>query len=197
MPASQIILGRVVDPNKKPLANAVVSAGSTTLGNTTYGSPPEGTDPLAVTDEQGEFEIRCSRKFDAMELRVEALRFARQNFAETRPRPRRQDFVVTLGAALAGRVLQGGKPVKDITIGAASVDRGIGQFTGDFVTGTGDDGRFVFPHLPPDRQYAVYGLMNSMKSIGALPARTLRLKGDGLKTDMADWQVVPGLRHTK
>ncbi len=194
MPASQIILGRVIDPNKKPLANAVVSVGSTTIGNTTYGSPPEGTDPLAVTDEQGEFEIRCPKKFDAMELRVEALRFARRNFAETRPGPRRQDFVVTLGAALAGRVLQNGKPVKNITVGVASVDRSMGHFTGDFVTGTGDDGRFVFPNLPPDREYAVYGLMDSMNGIGALPAKTLRLKGDGSKTDMADWQVVPGLR---
>ena len=61
MPPSQIILGRVLDPAKKPLANAVVSVEDTTVGNVTYGSPPAGTAPLAVTDELGEFESAAPR----------------------------------------------------------------------------------------------------------------------------------------
>ncbi len=194
MPPTQILLGRVLDPNKKPLANAVVSVSSTTIGNTTYGSPPNGTDPLAVTDEQGEFEIRCPKKFDAMELRVEALRFARRNIPEVRPGTRRQDFIVTPGVALAGRVLHQGKPMKNVTIGVVSVDRSMGNFTGDFVTGTGEDGRFVFPNLPPDREYAVYGLMESLKSIGVLPTKSVRVNGDGSKKDLGDWHVVAGFR---
>src|SRR5208283_1912010 len=102
-------------------------------------------------------------------LRVEARGFARRGFPETRPGPERRDLVVTPGAALIGRVLRDGKPVKNITVGVASVDRTMGNFTGDFVTGTGEDGRFVFPNVPPGREYAAYGLMDSLKGIGALP----------------------------
>jgi uncharacterized GH25 family protein len=194
MPPSQIISGRVLDPAKRPLANAVVSVESTTIGNTTYGRPPEGTDPLAVTDEKGEFEMRCPEKFDSMELRVEARGFARRGFPETRPGPRRQDLVVTAGAALTGRVLDGGRPARNITVGVASVDRSIGNFTGDFVTGTGEDGRFVLPNLPPHREYAVYGLMDSLKGIGALPTRIVRLGGDGSTNLLDDWKLTAGFR---
>ena len=194
MPPSQIILGRVLDPAKKPLAHAVVSVEDTTVGNVTYGSPPAGTDPLAVTDETGEFELRCPQKFDSMNLRVEARGFARRGFPETRPGPERRDLVVTPGAALIGRVLRDGKPVKNITVGVASVDRTMGNFTGDFVTGTGEDGRFVFPNVPPGREYAAYGLMDSLKGIGALPTRIVRAGGDNSTNNMGDWKLASGFR---
>ncbi len=194
MPTSQIILGRVLDPDKKPLANAVVSVEGTMIGNSTRGWPPEGTDPLAVSDESGEFEIRCPIKFDAMNLRVEARGFARRDFPQVRPGPVRRELGVTVGAVLTGRVLHSGKPVTNITIGVASVNRGIGEFTGDFVTGTGADGTFAFLNLPPDREYAAYGLMDSLKGIGALPTRTVRVKGDSSKNDLGDWELSPGWR---
>lgn len=194
MPPSQIILGRVLDPDKKPLPNAVVSVEGTIIGNTTRGWPPEGTDPLGVTDESGEFEIRCPIKFDAMNLRIEARGFARRDFPQVRPGPVRRELGVTVGAVLTGRVLHSGKPVTNITIGVASVNRGIGEFTGDFVTGTGADGKFAFLNLPPDREYAAYGLMDSLKGIGALPTRTVRVKGDGSTNDLGNWELSPGWR---
>jgi hypothetical protein len=85
--------------------------------------------------------------------------------------------VVTRGAALIGHVLREGKPVKHITLGVVSVDRAM-NFTGDFITGTGEDGRFIFPNLQPGREYAAYGLMESLKGIGALPTRIVRAGGD-------------------
>jgi len=194
MPPSQIILGRVLDPAKKPLAHAVVSVETTSFGDATSSSAPAGTDPLAVTDERGEFELRCPQKFDSMNLEVEARGFARRHFPETRPGPERRDLVVTPGAALIGRVLRNGKPVKTITIGVASVDRTMGNFTGDFVTGTGEDGRFTFPNLPPGREYAAYGLMDSLKGIGALPTRIVRLGGDSSTNNLGDWELAAGFR---
>jgi uncharacterized GH25 family protein len=194
MPPSQIILGRVLDPANRPVASAVVSIETTSFGDTTSSSAPAGTDPLAVTDDKGEFELRCPQKFDSMNLRVEAHRFAPRLFPETRPGPQRRDLVVTPGAALMGRVLRKGKLVGEITIGVASVDRTMGNFTGDFVTGTGEDGRFVFPNLPPGREYAAYGLMDSLKRIGALPTRIVRLGGDNSTNNMGDWELSAGFR---
>ena len=185
MPPSQIILGRVLDPAKKPLANAVILLES---------GVPAGTDPMAVTDERGEFEIRSPQKFAGVDLRVEARGFARRHFRATHPGPERQDLMLTPGTALTGRVLRNGKPVKGITVGVVSVDRTDVNFTGDFVTGTGEDGRFVFPNLPPGREYAAYGLMDSLKGIGALPTRIIRVGGDNSTNNMGDWELAAGFR---
>ncbi len=194
MPPSQIILGSVLDPAKRPLVHAVVSVETTTVGNTTHGRPLVGTDPLAVTDEAGEFEIRCPQKFDSMSLRVEARGFARRDFPETRPGPQRRDLIVTPGGALIGCVLHDGKPVRGISVGVASVDRRMGNFTGDFVAGTGEDGRFIFPNLPPYREYAAYGILNSLKGVGALPTKVIRVKGDGSTNNLGDWEMTAGFR---
>ncbi|MGD0652067.1 MAG: hypothetical protein ABSA97_13190 [Verrucomicrobiia bacterium] len=194
IPPSQVILGRVFSTEKRPVPNAVVSVNSTTIGNTTSSRPPQGTDPLAITDERGEFSLASQGKFDAMNLRIEARGYANANFAEVRPGPKRREFIITEGAALTGRVMFEGKPLKNVTIGVVGVDHSMGNFTGDFVISTGGNGRFLFANLLPDREYALYGLMASVGRFGALPLRTVRVKGDGSKTDAGDLVVVPGHR---
>ena len=77
-----------------------------------------------------------------------------------------------------------GKPVKGINIGVASEDRGAGSFTGDFVVGTDTNGLFVFPNLPADRNYQFYGVMDSLRGIGAVPARVVRVGKEGSRTDV-------------
>jgi len=195
MPVSQIVTGRVLAPDKKSVANAVVSVEETVTGNTTHGSPLEGADPLAITDESGQFEIRSPQKFDAVNVKVEARGFARRRFNGVRPGPSPTELVVTPGAALTGRVMSGSKPVGNIAIGAAQTDRRAGgPFVGAFVTGTDEDGRFCFPNVPPDNEYAVYGLMDSLKGRGALPTRLFRVKGDGSSNDMGTLEFTTGWR---
>ena len=194
IPPKQILLGRVVDANKKPVANAVVSVDVTHIGNTGHGFPPDGTDPLAVTDEMGEFLISSPMLFDSMDLKVEARSFSRKNFVELAPGQKRHELFVTEGANLSGRVLRDGKPLKEVSVGVVSVDRTMGNFTGDFEIGTAADGKFLFLNLPPERDYYVYGMMNSFKEIGAVPVRKIRVKGDGSMNDVGDLAVAPGRR---
>ncbi len=195
MPVSQIVTGRVLAPDRKPVANAVVSVEETVTGNTTHGSPLEGADPLAITDESGQFEIRSPQKFDAVNVNVEARGFARRRFNAVKPGASLTDLVVTPGAALTGRVMSGSQPVANISIGAAQADRRMGgPFVGAFVTGTGEDGRFCFPNLPPDNEYAVYGLVDSLKGRGALPTRLFPVKGDGSSNDLGTLQFTTGWR---
>ena len=194
IPPSQTILGRVLDNDKKPVPNAVVSVNSTTLGDTTSSRPPQGTDPLAITDEQGEFSLQSQGKFDAMNLKLEARGLATGNFADVRPGARRRVFAMSQGATLTGRVMFEGKPLKDVTIGVAGTDRSMGNFTGDFVIRTMGNGKFLFANLPPDHEYALYGEMETLKRFGALTVRTIRVKGDGTETDAGDLVVGPGYR---
>ena len=194
IPPSQIILGRVLNPRKEPLANAVVSVNGTTIGNTTSSRPPQGTDPLAITDEGGEFALSSEGKFDAMNLRVEARGYAHGNFAEVRPGQTRRDFIMTAGATLTGRVTLKGKPLQGVTVGVVGADRGMGSFAGDFLIKTTEDGKFLFVNLPPSREYNVYGLMETLQAYGALPTRSVRLGGDDSQTDAGELTVVPGFR---
>src|SRR5262249_16890664 len=82
IPAKQLVTGRVLDPAKKPIPQAVVSVTSTHIGNTGYGSPPEGTDAVSVTDENGEFLLSSRQPFDAMDLQVEGRGLARAIFPQ-------------------------------------------------------------------------------------------------------------------
>jgi hypothetical protein len=188
------VLGRVVDEKGAPVENAVVSLDSLRQGDTTHGSPPEGTDPLAVTDARGEFFLSSRESFDAMNLETEARRFARKKFNDVRGGPNRLTFAVTEGAALTGRVLKDGKPLPGVALGVVSQDRSLENFTGDFVIGTKDDGYFLFSNLPPGREYYLYGIMNSFTNYGGLASRSVRVDGDGSTKDVGELKVAPGVR---
>jgi hypothetical protein len=193
-PPSQTILGRVLDGAKEPVANAVVSVSSTTVGDVTSSRPPAGTDPLAITDAHGEFSLQSQGKFDGMNLKIEAQALATGNFGGVRPGAVRREFVLTAGASLIGRVLFAGRPLRDVTIGVVGSDRSMGSFTGDFVINTMEDGKFLFVNLPPDRSYDLFGTMASVQAFGSLPVRGIRVKGDDSETDAGDLVVKPGLR---
>jgi len=129
-----------------------------------------------------------------MELRVAAPGLARTTFAGVTPGGGRRDFVLPVGAALVGRVVRDGKPVKGINIGVASVDRGVGSFTGDFVVGTDANGQFVLPSIPADRDYQFSGVMDSLRGVGAVPARVVHAGKDGSRTDLGVIGMTPGWR---
>ena len=195
LPASQTVFGRVLDPRKRPVAGAEVSIYGVTTGRSTmYGGQAAGTDVVAVSDSAGEFEIYVAKAFDSLGLRIDAPGLARTRFTGATPGGARRDFVLPVGAALVGRVMREGKPVRGINVGVASADRSSESFTGDFVVGTDADGWFVFPSLPADRDYQFYGLMDSLRGVGAVPARVVHVGRDGSKTDLGVISLTPGWR---
>jgi hypothetical protein len=193
-PPERTILGRVVDSDGKPVPQAVVSVQTTQIGDTYYGSPPRGTDPLAVADDQGLFTLGSATDFEAMHLRIEARARARGLFEGIRPGRGRRDFVLTEGVTFSGRVLRDGRGVSNIVMGACGTDRSLGNFIGDFVVATDAHGRFALTYLPPDREYYVYGAMSSLTNLGALPVRTARSGRDGTALDLGNLEIRPGYR---
>jgi hypothetical protein len=195
VPKKQLFLGRVIGPDKQPVANAVVVVNSYGKGDgMTFGSPPDKMDPLAVTNEKGEFAIHCPEPFDFLGLRVDSADFARAAFEKVPLDGTRKDLALAKGAALKGRVLKDGKPVSGIAIGVAGTDRSAGKFVGDFAVQTDSEGVFEFSHLPASDEYALYGVMDSLHGIGALPTRIVRLKRDGSTQDLGIWELAKGFR---
>jgi hypothetical protein len=195
LPANRTVFGRVLDARKRPIAGAEVSINGVTVGNSTgYGQQPAGTDVVAVSDSAGEFEIYVAKPFDSLGLQIDAPGLARTKFTGVTPGGARRDFVLPPGAALVGRVVRDGKPVQGINVGVASADRGVERFTGDFVVGTDPDGWFVFPNLPAGRDYQFYGVLDSLRGIGALLARVVRVGKEGSRTDLGVLSLTPGWR---
>jgi len=195
IPATQTIAGRVLNARGEPVVGAVVSVEGTTIGNTTQGRPPRGTDPLAVTDEKGAFAIRSAVPFDSMGLVAEARAYAKRAVAEARPGLGPVEIVLSEGAALGGRVTRDGRPVPGVAVGVAQSDRTVGSgFTGNYTIATQADGSFLLVNLPPDCEYDFYGVMATLQAHGAIPDRKIRLKSDGTNFDLGEVKIVPGHR---
>ena len=194
LPPGNIILGRVLDDKGNPQPNSVVSVSSIRNGNRISGRTPEGTDPIAVTDTQGDFFISSRQPFDSMELEVEARGFARKRFMGIEGGSIRYPLVVTEGTYLNGRVLHQGKPLGGITIGVVSTDRTINNFTGEFVIATAVDGTFQIRNLPANREYQLYAHMAPLQHIGTIPSRRVGNQDDGTTLNVGDMEVENGLR---
>jgi hypothetical protein len=161
-------------------------------GGVMWGTLP-GVDPLAVTDEHGEFVITARDPFESLDVRVEARAFANQTFTKLGSGVSLHDLVMTEGATVTGRVVFQGQPMKNVSVGIVSVGRGMENFTGNFEIGTSPEGRFAFVNLPPNVDYFVYGMMNSLKPNGT-PVRTIRTGGDGDTTEAGDLAATPAYR---
>lgn len=186
--------GRVLGPDQQPLANAVVNFQMYHSGDGGRGGNVPGFDPLAVTDEAGDFLLTGDKPFDTMDVTVEALGFAKKHFHRLPSGTKPNELAVTLGGSVSGRVLLDGKPLGGVAMGMVSVSRIIDEYAGNFEFAAQPDGRFLFVNLPPNQDYFIYGLVDSLKPFGAIPSKKIRVNGDGSTTDVGDLIVQPGVR---
>ena len=187
------VAGRVVDSKGEPVVGARVDPEGVQRGTGTSWGGLDGVDPLAITDENGEFLITSKQPFDSLSVVIEA-----RSFAKLRKNGLASDVVHTVtlteGATITGHLLVNGLPLKAVAVGLAGANRGAGEFVGDYQIGTDTDGRFTFLSLPPKTDYFIYGIMDSLKAHGSVPAKRIRTEGDGVTTDIGDLTVAPGLR---
>jgi len=190
----QTLSGRVVDPEGKPVFAAAVNFDFFMGEEANCGGQCEGVDLIAVSDREGHIPITSQKKFDWMTVSVEAHGFARRKFFKLAS-TKTHELKLSEGATVTGQIVKEGKPLKDVGVGLVSVDRSE-NFTGNFEIATDDNGRFVFLNVPPYQQYFVYGLMDSLREYGCVPAKRLRVTGDGSTKDAGELAVAPGLRLT-
>lgn len=190
------IRGQVVDAEGKPIVGAMIESHGIRRKNSEgamWGSLP-GVDPLAVSDEKGEFLISARDPFYSLDVRVEAGTYANKQFSNLASGTAPHKLTLTEGVTVKGKVLSKGQPLPFVEVGMVSVDRGVENFTGNFEIGTDKDGRFAFVNLPANVNYYVYGLMGTLRSFGAITARTIRVGADGTTADAGDLVVEPGQR---
>lgn len=179
----QVIRGRVVDHEDKPVVGATLTP---IMGAT------RAVDPIAVTNLDGRFSIGAKRSIDYVTFRVEAPRLAPR--ATARLAPKRGEYLVRLdpGGFLAGHVVRDGRPVPGVGLGLVQVDRSPRSFVGSFEIGTDESGTFLFSNVPPG-EYFVYGGMETFAGGGSVPARRVRVGSRGV-TELGELEVIPGSR---
>jgi beta-lactamase regulating signal transducer with metallopeptidase domain len=178
------VKGRLLDPDGRPIIGAVIDTqGISRVSN---------IDPLAVTDEDGQFLLAAKEAFQSTDFRVQARAFANKTFTNITSGTDRHDLVMTEGSSVTGRVLYNGKPLPNVSVGMVSEDRRMDRYTGNFNVGTGADGRFSFVNIPADVNYYIYGLMKSMRPYGSITVTNVHSAKDGEIIDIGDLIVSPG-----
>lgn len=183
------IKGLVINAQGKPVPGAVISPEGVGLGSTTrWGGNDEVVEPLAIADEQGRFVLFCkTNTVDTVYAMVEGRGVAKQ-WATLKPHG---DYLLRLpeGVTLTGRILQDGKPLKDVCVAATTKDRKCGVYFNCDPVATDSDGRFTLPNVPSGREFVVGATMASLHGTGALPNQTITTGESGTVQDLGRLSV--------
>ena len=190
--AAQIVRGHVVDPHGRPVRDAVVEQQGVTYRDangqtgTRFGGVGDWIDQMAVTNEQGDFELAYSKPAERMILEVKGRGLAPKLFSLPTGADRKV-MTVTDGASVQGRVVYNGKPVANAELGLTTHRRVAGTTYGEQRVGTKDDGTFALTGVPAGRIWYLYPKMESLaeRGIGS-DVVILETKDDGQQVDVGD-----------
>jgi hypothetical protein len=154
----------------------------------------KGYDPLAVTDDTGVFRLGIPEAGVELFVHVAAPFLAPRKFQRLPVDGKGHDLTLFRGVTVRGRLVKNGKPLAGGAIGLAQKDRNGETFVGPFQAASDGAGVFTIPNLPPDDSVLLYGLMESLRSHGAVAARELRTGTSGTEIDVGDVRVKPGYR---
>jgi len=191
--ANHMLRGVVLDPDGRPVTGAIVTPSSFKTEEWS-GFKPGVFDPVAVTNLRGEFVLTARSPIESATLMVEGRGLATRIFPDRSPQQDPHRLTMIRGTTVTGRLVRGGEPVADASMGLVQADRGMGHFLGALEIGTNAQGRFSFLNVAPEDDYYVYGLMDSLKNRGAVPVKPVRAGADGSTVDVGDLALEAG--HT-
>jgi hypothetical protein len=198
---SHALKGHVVDGQGNAVRDAVITPwGVDTEEGSIFGTIP-GLVALAVTNQNGDFELVYEKSAKRVLITVEARTLALK-FATLVAGPRRQTIELFRGATVKGRLVQEGKPVGDAEIGLISQRRGgfgpalriVGDPYPEIRVGAQRDGTFVISDVPNRVHWFVYAKMESVAPRGASETRACLTATPGGIVDVGDIQLRPGYR---
>jgi hypothetical protein len=192
---SSAVRGRVVNQQGTPVRDAVVTPKGLLVardGSTIYGTI-RGLDPIAVTNEKGEFEIAYSKPAVKMALMVEPRAMA-PKLLILPTALERQTVTVSDGAVVRGRLVENGKPVAGAEIGLNSKEPWFGManlmISGSFYDevriGTQEDGTFAITNVPAPEEWNIYAKMESIASLGATDPVAFSTTHDNQEVNVGD-----------
>ncbi|MCP4641363.1 MAG: carboxypeptidase regulatory-like domain-containing protein, partial [bacterium] len=192
--------GRVLDPLGHAVDGATVELyGYKTERGQCYGPVP-GTDPLAITNENGEFMLTSEDPHITVFATVRARGLAPRKLHDLSAGPDVREIKLGYGVTVKGRLLEKGglfrkgKPVAGSVIGIVQVSRDSESFLGEYTIGLNKDGYFELPNVAPNWDYHVYGKMGSLQGKGASPVRKFTAGKHGSEVDVGTLQIERGHR---
>jgi hypothetical protein len=198
---SGTVRGRVVEADGSPVRDAIVTPlGLDVDGSSIYGSP-DGLEPIATTNQQGEFDLSFNKPSPRMLLSVEARALAPKVLVlETGPE--RRTVTLSDGATVAGRLMASGKPVPNAQVGLAPMHQLLEgdhlKISGDpydeIRVGTDADGRFTVTNVPAPVDWYLYAKMESVSSLGATSPIEVKVAKDGQALQVRDLVLKRGYR---
>jgi hypothetical protein len=198
---TRMVRGRVVDASGNPMRDvAVQPQGIASDRGALIGTIP-GLDPLAVTNDKGEFEVTYAEPASKMLLLVEARRMA-PRFVVVPTGTRRETVLLYQGAVIRGRLMEDGKPVSGAEIGLIAREQGgfgadlnmVGNAYAEMKIGTQEDGSFAITGVPSRGEWYVYGKMESIASRGATEPVVCTTTKNNELVDVGELEVKPGHR---
>lgn len=188
-----VLLGRVVDGDGRPVLGAQVSAKAAVRGEETIVGRIDGLDVLSVTDDEGQFALFGAEPDARYRLVASARALATSFRGDVQPGVP-IDFELREGSEITGRIIRAGKPVAGAVMGLMQEDRGHERWVGARTIATDAEGRFTFLTVQPDEAYSVYGCIEQIGGPGAVPVRTVQSADHSGRVRMGDLSVEPGLR---
>ncbi|QDV37524.1 carboxypeptidase-like regulatory domain-containing protein [Tautonia plasticadhaerens] len=192
----RVLMGRVMDGGGNPVARVVIEPiGVAREQYHRFGGVDDlGIDPLAVSEDDGAFRLGVGEAGERLYLSVKAPFLAPVRLAPLAAGPEVHPIRLGVGLTVVGRVVKDGKPLPGVALGMVQQDRNSERFVGEFQFAADEDGKFGFVNIPPDEDWYLYGLMDSLKPHGAIPLRPLRTTAHGESIDLGDVEVGPGHR---
>lgn len=191
MPPENRVTAKLIDPEGKPVAGARIDVQGTRYGQYSYSSSTTGkVDPMAVTDENGEFFLDCTNGLDAITVEITARSVAkRRMWLDT---GKAHLIRMKEGVAVTGRLLRDGQPVAGASVSMNTEDRSSEVFMRGFDVATDSEGRFSLPNIPANNRFVFYTKMKEMQEQGgALTPQRVTTGADGTTANLGDLKIGP------
>lgn len=191
MPIENRVTAKLIDPEGKPVVGARIDVdGARQQPYSYFGNTSGRVDPMAVTDENGEFFLDCTNGVEAITVAIAGRSVAkRRMWLDT---GKAHLIRMTEGVAVTGRLLNAGKPVAGASISMNTEDRSSEVFMRGFDVATDSEGRFSLPNIPPNNRFVLYTKMKEMQDLGvALAPQKIATGIDGSTVNLGELKVNP------
>ncbi len=190
-PPENRVTAKLIDPEGKPVAGVRVNAeGIRNAQYSSYGATSGRVDPMAVSDENGEFFLDCTNGIEAITVLIEPRNLAKRRlWLDT---GKAHLLRLKEGVAVVGRLLHDGKPLAGASVSMNTEDRSSEVFMRGFDVATDAEGRFKLPNIPANNRLVLYTKMKEMQEKGvALAPQKVSTGADGSTVDLGDLKVGP------
>jgi hypothetical protein len=191
MPIENRVSAKLIDPEGKPVIGARIDVQGTRYGPYSYSSSTTGkVDPMAVTDENGEFFLDCTNGLDAITVEITARSVAkRRMWLDT---GKAHLIRMKEGVAVTGRLLRDGQPLAGASVSMNTEERSSEVFMRGFDVATDSEGRFSLPNIPANTRFVLYTKMKEMQEHGgALAPQRVTTGADDTTVNLGDLKIGP------